>query len=154
MTSDTSIINTDIISDKYNVFWEDISNFISGMNPLDTLVISLPIAGDAEKQQLQKMLQACGLSPTDYNLVELAADQNIAWHQLRDGLKCKNVVLLGVEPAQLGVSVYFMPHQVNRFNDCCWIPTLSIPQLEQNTDVKKHLWNYGLKPVFVEKAHG
>ncbi len=154
MNGDTSIIKTNIISDKYNIFWDDISQFTAGMKPLDTLVISQPLANDTERQQLQKMLQACTLSPADYNLLEIGADTNVAWHQLRDALKCKNLLLLGIEASQLGVSIYFMPHQVNRFNDCSWIPTLSIPQLEQNTDVKKHLWNYGLKPVFVEKAHG
>jgi hypothetical protein len=125
------------------------------MAPLDTLVISLPLeTGGAAEMQLVKMLQACQLSPDAYNLLQLEPEKKIAWHQLRDALKPKNIILLGITAEQLGIGIYFMPHQVNRFNERSWVPTLSVPELEQQPDIKKHLWNYGLKPVFVEKIYG
>ena len=118
-------------------------------------MLSLPLEpGSAAEMQLVKMLQACQLAPGFYNLLQLKPEEKVAWHQLRDTLKPRNVILLGITAEQLGVGIYFMPHQVNRFNDCSWIPTLSVPELEQQPDIKKHLWNYGLKPVFVEKVYG
>lgn len=155
MDNAPDIIKTQIIPDTYNQFWSDVSPRIKGMDPLDNLVVSLPLeAGSATETQLLKMLQACALTPGTYNLLQLPAEDKIAWHQLRDALKPKNIILLGVTAEQLGIAIHFMPHQVNRFNDCSFIPTLSVPELEQQPDIKKHLWNYGLKPVFVEKIYG
>ncbi len=155
MNSTPDIINTQVISDAYNQFWEDISPRIKGMDPLPDMVLSLPFeTSSPAEMQLQKMLQACALAPGQYNLLQIGAQERIAWHQLRDALQPKNIILLGITTEQLGISIHFMPHQVNRFNDCSWIPTLSVPELEQQPDIKKHLWNYGLKPVFVEKIYG
>lgn len=155
MDSTPHIINTQVIPDTFNDFWENIATRIAGMSPQATLVITLPLEnGSAAEMQLQKMMQACQLAPGTYNVLQLAAGENIAWHQLRDALQPKQVVLLGITAAQLGISIYFMPHQVNRFNDCSWVPSLSLPELEQQPDIKKHLWNYGLKPVFVDKIYG
>jgi hypothetical protein len=155
MEEQINIINTKVIPEDWNAFWEDISPLVADMQPQDTLVLSQPFpTGSATENQLQKMLAACQLQPNQYNIIQLTDDQKIAWHQLREWLKPDKVILLGVSTDQLGISIQFMPHQVNRFNDCSWMPTLSIPQLEEYPDIKKHLWNYGLKPVFVDKIYG
>lgn len=155
MDEQINIINTKVVSEEWNAFWEDITPMVADMRPLDTLVLSTPFEpGSATETQLQKMLLACQLQPGQYNLLLLTEHQKLAWHQLRNKLKPKNIVLLGISADQLGISIQFMPHQVNRFNDCNWMPTLSVPQLEEYPDIKKHLWNYGLKPVFVEKIYG
>ncbi|XZF14699.1 hypothetical protein ACTHGU_01035 [Chitinophagaceae bacterium MMS25-I14] len=150
-----NIINTPIISSDLDAFWSDFPAKSEWKVPCGNLVLTHPFAqGSVSDVQLQKILKACTLSEDQYNVIQLPADQKIAWHKLRDLLKPRNVILFGIEPAQLGVSVHFMPHQVNRFNDCSWIPTLDIEQLEQYPDIKKHLWNYGLKPVFVDRVYG
>lgn len=147
------LLNTDIIKNSNDVFWNDIAGITNGMECLPVLVISKPLIDEAQQLQLQKMMQACKLSDKDYNLLTLTENQNIAWHKLRDKLSPQYIILLGITPEQLGISIFFMPHQVNRFDDRSWLPTLSIPELELQPDVKKHLWNYGLKPVFIEKAY-
>lgn len=148
------IIDTEIITARWDEFWKNIPG-IDELAPKDVLVLSGTFEpGSAEETQLSKILAACNLTVGDYNLIPVPDGDLMAWYRLREQLKPKHVILFGVSPEQLGVSVYFMPHQVNRFNDASWIPTLSLQELEQNPDVKKHLWNYGLKPVFVEKAYG
>jgi len=148
------IISSPVVNEEWNAFWEDISPLIKDMPVRDTLVISLPLeASDPGMPQLRKMLQACNLAENDYNLLQVTEDQKIAWYQLREQLRPRQVITLGIGPQQLGLSVFFMPHQVNRFNDVSWLPTLDIPRLEQNPDIKKHYWSYGLKPVFIEKAY-
>jgi hypothetical protein len=110
--------------------------------------------GSAEEIQLKKMLQACQLQEEDYNIIQFNEDIKLAWHLLRDTLKIKTIILLGVSPDQLGVSAQFMPHQVSRFNGCVWIVTGSLEQLMQHQDIKGHVWSYGLKPVFIDKVFG
>jgi len=153
MDPQPDIISSAVISGEWDIFWEDIAPLVEGMPPKDTLVITTPVTPQsADFTQLQKMLQACTLAADDYNLLQLPPDKAAAWYRLRDRLQPRQVILLGIEPAQLGIAAMFMPHQVNRFQDVSWIPTLSISGLGADPDVKKHLWNYGLKPVFVEKA--
>jgi hypothetical protein len=119
------------------------------------LVASTPfLPGSAEETQLKKMLQACQLREEDYHIVQFSDDMQIAWHALRDQLGVKSVLLLGVTPVQLGVSAQLMPHQLSRFNDCNWIVTDSLEVLIQRPEIKAHLWNYGLKPAFVDKVYG
>ncbi|PZF71154.1 hypothetical protein [Taibaiella soli] len=155
MSEQPDIINTDIISETTNAYWEDISPLVNGRAPKDTLVLTTPYdPGSPTESQMLKIMQACQLQSDQFNILSLSENQLVAWHQLRDYLKPKNVILFGITAEQLGIAIHFMPHQVNRFNDCSWIPTLTIEQLEMYPDIKKHFWNYGLKPVFIDKIYG
>jgi len=80
--------------------------------------------------------------------------QKAAWHMLREQLDPKVIFLVGVSPAQLGISALFQINISNRFDDRYWLPTLSLEQLEQNADMKKQLWTGGMKPLFVDKIYG
>jgi hypothetical protein len=153
MDARPDIINSPVISSEWDIFWEEVPELTKGMESRETLVFTLPVAaGSADFQQLQKIFQACELKEGDYNLIELTTENGVSWLHLREVLRPRYVILFGIEPIQLGISAIFMPHQVNRFQDICWIPTLSVSKLSEYPDIKKHLWNYGLKPVFVEKA--
>jgi hypothetical protein len=148
------IINSQIVSNEYDVFWTT-PDELAQLTPRKVLVASTPfLPGSAEETQLKKMLQACQLREEDYHIVQFSDDMQIAWHALRDQLGVKSVLLLGVTPVQLGVSAQLMPHQLSRFNDCNWIVTDSLEVLIQRPEIKAHLWNYGLKPAFVDKVYG
>lgn len=148
------IINSQIITNNYDVFWTT-PEPIKNSTPKPVLVASSLFAqGSAEEDQLKKMLQACRLTEEDYNIIQLSSESFISWHLLRDELKLKSIILLGVSPEQLGVCAQLMPHQISRFNDCNWIVTESLEVLLQRTEIKTHLWNYGLKPAFIEKVYG
>jgi hypothetical protein len=153
MTDFQNIISSKIVGSEWNDLWKefDISGFSKTAN---TLVVSTPYAtGSAEEMQLQKMMQACKLADTDYNVLQLEEGKPIAWHALRDGLKPAYILLLGITPQQIGISAMFSLYYPNRFNDCVFIPGLSLQESEKQAEAKKQLWLNGLKPVFVDKAN-
>ncbi|RYD57878.1 MAG: hypothetical protein EOP56_06280 [Sphingobacteriales bacterium] len=145
------IIKTGIIDSKQDAFWHALSHETSGLQPLDVLIITLPMQG-SEEAQLQKMMQACKLDPSSYNIVQVKEAEPMPWHQLRDALQPKVILLLGILPQQLGIAAQFYMYSPNKFNDCVWIAAPSLAQLEQQSEAKKQLWNVGLKPVFVDKT--
>jgi hypothetical protein len=149
------IINSQIISSKWDIFWTMGDENINSLSPRPVLVVTAPFTtGSAEETQLKKMLQACELQEDDYHIIQAQPGTGLAWHWLRDHLQIKSLILLGIEPQQLGVSAQLMPHQLSRFNDTNWIVTGSLEQLIQYPDIKGHLWKYGLKPAFVDKVYG
>jgi hypothetical protein len=148
------IFHSPVISHVWDAFWEDLP---AGTvpDPCYTVLISLPfLPNSPEAMQLAKMMEACQCPPDHYRVIQVQANQQAAWHKIRAAWQPKYIILLGIQPAQLGILVSLMPYQVNRFNGCCWIPTLSLEGLAASADIKKHTWNYGLKPVFIDKAYG
>jgi hypothetical protein len=146
-----NIINTDVVSSSYDQLWEDISPVIKDATVKQVLIIINNCeAESAEDQQLSKMLDACNLRPEQYNIVRLPAGGSIAWHQLRERLDPQVVFLIGVMPAQLGISAFFRLNEANNFNERIWLPTLDIAELEKHPDAKKQLWLNGMKPIFVD----
>jgi hypothetical protein len=114
--------------------------------------LSKPSTGDQDQVQLNKMLQACQLTEEQFYILHI--DKPWPWHKLREKLKPKVVLLLGVHPNELGISALFRLFIPNHFDDCLWIPSLSLADLEKQPDTKKQLWIHGLKPVFVDKTIG
>ncbi len=154
MSNFPDIINTQIVSSDHDIFWIP-ADEIKDQPPRPVVVASrIFSAGSAEDTLLKKMLQACHLQEENYHVLQFRDNTSIAWHHLRDQLGVKSIILLGVLPGQLGVSAQFMPHQLSRFNDCNWIVTESAEVLVQRTEIKTHLWNYGLKPAFIDKVYG
>lgn len=151
MTDFPDIIKTAIIGAELDSFWQKLPEDILRLSPVDTLVITLPLQAN-EEAQLQKMMQACKLDASAYNIVQVKENEPLSWHQLRDTLRPKVILLLGILPQQLGISAQFYMFSPNRFNECTWIASPSITMLEQQPDAKKQLWTAGLKPVFVDKT--
>lgn len=147
------IINAEIISSDYDIFWT-LPEEVTTLEPRPVLIASQSFdCGSAEETQLKKMLQACQLGDKDYHVIQFGEGQKVAWHLLRDQLQVKSIIILGINPEQLGVSALFMPHQLSRFNQCNWILTESLQVLMTRPEIKNHLWQYGLKPAFVEKVY-
>ncbi|MDR3680956.1 MAG: hypothetical protein P4L41_13410 [Flavipsychrobacter sp.] len=145
------IINTPVIPASANIFWDDY-NEPAQQRPL--LVVSAQLNQDSnELRQLTKMLQACKLGTEDYNLITLIDGQKIAWHKLRDTYSPRAVLMLGIMPDMLGMTVLLRINEPNHFAGCIFIPTLSITDLETKTEMKRQLWNTALKPVFVDDLY-
>jgi len=150
-----NIIKSDLVDIKYDAFWEDVAAITIEAGPKSVLVvINDHEQGSQEQVQLQKMLEACKLTPAQYNIVKVKTGQLVAWHKLRELLDPKVVFLFGILPAQLGISALFRLNEPNRFNDRIWLPSISIAEQEQFPDLKKQLWVSGMKPVFIDKAFG
>lgn len=149
------IIETDILSDEWNTFWDKLPETKGPLEPKKVLILSAPFgANTSEATQLQKMMQACNIREDQYNVLQLNEGEDIAWHQLQFHLKPGVILLLGIQPSRLGVSALFRINEPNRYNECIWIPSLSLSELELNPEVKKQLWLQALKPVFVDKSYG
>jgi hypothetical protein len=152
MTLGQSIISSDIISKNEDVFWNEQPEIPETTAGISLLVLSIPNTGDQDEVQLNKMLQACQLTEEQFYILHI--DKPLPWHKLREKLKPKVVLLLGVHPNELGISALFRLFIPNHFDDCLWIPSLSLADLEKQPDTKKQLWIHGLKPVFVDKTIG
>ncbi len=149
------LINTSIINATHDALWQPEALSQRGLTPKQVLVITTSTSeNNDENQLLLKILDACKLTTEEYNHITLAKDETIAWHQLKEQLQVRSVILFAIEPQALGLSVHFMPHQTNRFSDCNWIYTTSLSEINQRQEIKAHLWNYGLKPVFIDKIYG
>lgn len=149
------IITTPVVPASQDVFWDHIHPVLENIEAKKVLILVQNWVKETEERPLlMKILEACKLQPANYTLLELAADEQIAWHLLREKTQAATVILFGIELQQLGVNAQLMPHQTNRFNNCNWIPTVSLAQIIQYPEIKTHLWNYGLKPVFVDKIYG
>jgi hypothetical protein len=146
-----NIIKSDIVSPAYDVLWDDTTDVIKGATPRDILILVNTFSPDnSESGQLQKMLEACKLSPEQYNIIQLDKGKMVAWHQLRELLDPKIIFMIGILPSQLGISSLFRLNAPNRFNDRVWLPTVSLSELEQNKALKQQLWNEGMKPLFID----
>lgn len=133
------IFNTQVISADVDVFWQESGD--TAWVAKDTLVISAAYEpGSEEEQQLVKMLSACKLRPDEYSVVKLAPGENRAWFRLRPELRPSIVLLLGVHPAQLGISALMRPHDINPFDGARFVPTASLAELLTNAALKQHLW--------------
>lgn len=153
MTDIPRIITSEVIKSEQDVFWEDISAVIGELPHKKVLIISSAFAAGSDSEtQLQKMLGACQLTDADYNTILLDEGQQVAWNKMRDLLEPEVILLIGVMPKELGISALFRLNSVNNFDGIKWIPTLSLPNLEQQPNAKKELWLQALKPLFVDKT--
>ncbi|MBS1589108.1 MAG: hypothetical protein JST52_05795 [Bacteroidetes bacterium] len=148
------ILKTDILSYKFDIFWQSNDELIN-LDPRPVFVASTAFQPNSpEEEQLIKMLSACRLDASSFHVMQLQPESQIAFHLLKDHLQLKSIILLGISPIQLGVSAYLMPHQLSRFGNCNWIVTESLKTLLERPEIKTHLWQYGLKPAFVDQVYG
>ena len=147
------LFNTDIIPSSTDAFWHPVAENLMAR---PVLVLCPPFeGGSAEEEQLMGILRAgCKLTPEQFNIVFVAPGEKKAWYQLRDQAKPKMVLISGVHPAQLGLSVLFKLQEPNRFDGCMWVPTFPLAELVRDKGLKLQLWQGGLKPIFETKTYG
>jgi hypothetical protein len=147
-----NLYNSAIVTTKYDVLWDDISALTDNALPKPVLVIINEYKpGSNEEEQLKKMLEvekSCNLRPEQYNIIFLKEGQMAAWHQIREALDPKIILLFGILPTQLGIASLFALNAPNNFDNRVWIPTHQLSAIEQNTALKSLLWNGGMKPIF------
>ncbi len=150
-----NIINSEIIDNKYDVLWDDVSAIVSGSTRKPVLVLVNGCEpGSADHEQLLKMLSASSLTDDQYNIIHLSPESRVAWHRLRTFLDPRFIIMVGIYPVQLGISASFRLNEPNNFDDRIWLPTPDTSYLQENIEVKKQLWSNGLKFLFIEKKRG
>ncbi|GAA4455319.1 hypothetical protein [Rurimicrobium arvi] len=142
------IFNTPLVRADIDSLWDE-QNY-PPLNQCDTLVISRPYAsGSDAEQQLQRMLGACKLDASAYQILFVNETASFAWHKLKSLSGATKVLLLGVQPSQLGITAMMMLHAVNHFNGAVWMATSSLEEIAANAQLKQHLWVNVLKPVYL-----
>lgn len=150
-----NIINTDIVTAEHDILWDDATAYLQHKQPAPVLVLSEPlIAGSAEEQQLHRMMEACKLSNSQYNIVYIPATAQVAWHKLRHTLQPRVVMLLGLAPKILGISALMKYCAVNHFDETYWLPGPSMAAMASQQDLKGQYWNIALKPMFILGTYG
>lgn len=148
-----NLINSKTVSSSEDIFWNDIPGKWEVLAPRPVLVLAAPYkTAGLEEETLIKMLSGCALTQDKYHILQIENGEQVAWHMLRDKLDPQQVILLGVEPGQLGISALFRFNEMNRFNDRTFIPSLSLQQMQQYPEAKKALWVQALKPCFLPSA--
>ena len=149
------IINTDIIKDTQDVFW-DKPLALRELPESKVLVITgkYQHGGKEEEQLLGILRSGCRLSGDQYNIIQLMDNEQIAWHYLKEQLKPRVVLLFGVMPSALGVAALFRLNDINNFDNCFWVPSVTLGQLIEDVTYKSQLWGNALKPLFADKQYG
>lgn len=149
-----NIINTTVVKSTADVFWNG-APALSNMPPKPVLILSTPLVeGSADDVRLQRMVKAMELPENSHNLVYLPEGDKMAWHAIREQLKPSFVFTLGVLPSQLGISALFRYCVANRYDNAIWLPAPSVIELGQNDELRKQLWENGMKTIFVLKEFG
>ena len=149
------IIKVPIVSNVWDALWSPLPDAVPSAAGTPMLVLTRPYEqGSATETQLHKMLQACGLNAAQCAIVMVEEQDSMSWAALKNRLQPKVVLLTGVHPQQLGVAALLQLNKPNNYSDTIWIPTLSIPELEQQPEAKKALWLEALKPVWVDNQYG
>jgi hypothetical protein len=149
-----NIINSEVISSDLDVFWNGQNENVKNLRHVSVLVITSAITSETQRALLLRMIAACGLAATDFAIVELADNTPVAWYRLREATQARAVLLFGVPLPALGISVLLKACEPNRFDNALWIPAPALAILEQDAELRKQLWQQGMKLVFIDHIYG
>lgn len=148
------IFTTDIVTDNIDVYWEQHTHIAFSKVPI--LVISTMIElGSPSAQLLTNMLHGgCKLLPEQYNVLFLKESDVLPWTLIREQVAPKVVLLFGITPKQLGIHALFLLHEGNKFDDCIFLPAMSLTDINTQASLKQAIWKGGLQPIFELKKYG
>jgi hypothetical protein len=148
------IFSTDIVTDKIDVYWEQQSQ--QAFQKVPVLVISTHLEeGSPATQLLTNMLHGgCKLTADQYHIIYLKDSDVLPWTIIREQVSPKLVLLFGVTPKQLGIHALFLLHEGNKFDDCIFLPAMSLPEINTQATLKQAIWKGGLQPIFELKKYG
>jgi hypothetical protein len=106
-----------------------------------------PFVSDPQLQFLTAILTACKLSLADVAIVNALDMDSEQIMKAIDQLQSKNIIAFGIEPAGLGLPMYFPEFQVQQSETRYYLHSPELAALEQDQNLKKQLWN-SLKTMF------
>ncbi len=149
-----NIINSEVISSELDVFWNTQNENVKTLSHVSVLVITAPITTETQRSLLHKMIAACSLTTSHFAIVEISPNSPVAWYRLREASQARVVLIFGVPLPALGISVLFKACEPNRFDNRILIPAPALEFLEQNAELRKQLWQQGMKLVFIDHIYG
>ena len=151
MDSSLPVFKTKIVPAAFDRFWADAGSSTADLAPKQVLVLAAEPVGE---EMIARMLNRCGVAATDFMTFRVAPGSVVPWNSLNDKVRPRVVVLLGVAPADLGISALFVFGSPNRFGGAIWIPGPATADMEQTPDLRRQWWESGLAPVFEAGTFG
>jgi hypothetical protein len=106
----------------------------------------VPFLTDTELHFLTSILSACKLSLADVAIVNTSRLKERAVDAI-EPLSPQKVILLGLDPLEIGLPINFPHFQLQVFNKKTYLSSPSLAQLQQEKYLKMNLWNC-LKTLF------
>lgn len=129
--------------------WEHQSPKLAGATAAGMLVFARPFsAGSQEEVTLQNMVKACGFAGGAAQIIQLDENESMPWAMARAAVQPQYVLLLGVPPAQLGISAQLPANAATEFSGSTFIWTATLQSLTTSEAARKSLWKDVLQPVF------
>jgi hypothetical protein len=108
-------------------------------------LVNLP---DADLTFLTGILNACGLSLADVAIINLNNYKETGYKALTTHFKSRNVFLFGIGPATFGLPMDFPHFQVQSFQQCSYLYSPALKELETMGLPETHFQYLILFPLF------
>lgn len=102
---------------------------------------------DEELGFLTNILTACKLSLADVAIINIHKAQPALVQQKLDRLNSRNVLMMGLAPADLDLPIHFPPFQLQKFNSRTFLYAPPLSQISSDKTLKASLWS-SLKTLF------
>lgn len=117
----------------------------------DILIISNEKLNDNLRNMIINMMSACKIEAHRFTNIDLL-EEKVEWKKLALKVKqVKTVFLFGHIEKELNLSVNFIGHQLNHFDQKHWIKTYPLHEIDSNKDKKMAFWEQVLQPYFLGK---
>lgn len=95
---------------------------------------------DEQLSFLTSILAACKLSLADVAIVNLSNVPSATYHDIQEELRSVVTVLFGITPEEFEMPVNFPEFQIQPFNNCTFLHTPVLENLESDKILKSKLW--------------
>ena len=142
-------VHTNAVPEAVPQMTQQIKHLGNGAKRIALLVdyAGVPFIPDGDLNFLTNVLQACKLSMADVALININTHSPAETSKYLQELEMKQVILFGLQPAVLDLPIHFPPFQLQAFAGCIYLCSPSLPELQQQKDLKLQLWN-SLKKLF------
>jgi len=131
-----------VVSHNWKSLGNNQKNILIVVNNND--VVHLP---DSDLSFLTGILNACGLSMADVAIININNYRKTGYKELMTHFKSRNAFLFGIGPATFGLPMDFPHFQVQSFQNCSYLYSPALKELENDKLLKSKLW-VCLKRIF------
>jgi hypothetical protein len=138
-----------LIPASVDAAWAEKPAALSDILQAPLLVLARPFnIGSREEATLNNMLKACGFLQGTYTVMKVDEEEILPWKLLSAAAKPSYALLMGVPPAQLGISALLPASVPTEFASVTFIWTSTLQHLTATEAARKALWVDVLQPIF------
>lgn len=102
---------------------------------------------DNELTLLSSILNACKFTVADVAIVNINNHPDAGYKELTTYFNSRYTLLFGTEPAAFSLPMNFPHFQAQAFNNCSYLFSPALSEIEKDTNLKRKLWD-SLKKFF------